>query len=66
MTNIFFDLEFTGLVQKTSLISIALVAEDGRSLYIESNLYDRSLVDDWIAENVIDNLFLLNQKHFED
>lgn len=66
MTNIFLDTEFTGLRQNTSLISLALIADDERSLYIESNNYDHTLVDDWIAENVINNLFILKQKHFED
>lgn len=66
MINIFFDTEFTGLQQNTSLISLALVAEDGRALYIESNNFDRTLVDDWIAQNVIDSLFILQPKHFED
>ncbi len=35
-------------------------------LDIESNNFDRALIDDWIAENVINNLFILQQKHFED
>lgn len=32
---IFFDTEFTGLQQNTSLISIGLVTEDDRSFYAE-------------------------------
>lgn len=55
---VFFDCEFTGLHQNTTLVSIGLVAEDGRSFYAELEDYDRSQVDEWIQENVIDNLIL--------
>jgi len=57
MTKIFFDTEFTGLHQKTTLISIGLVSEDGREFYAELTDYDKSQVDEWIQENVIKNLF---------
>lgn len=56
MTKVFFDTEFTGLHKDTTLISIGLVAEDGRTFYAELNDYDKSQVDDWIQENVINNL----------
>jgi hypothetical protein len=55
---VFFDTEFTGLHQNTTLISIGLVAEDGRSFYAELTDYDQSQVDDWIRKNVIDNLMI--------
>lgn len=55
---VFFDCEFTGLHQKTTLISIGLVSEDGRDFYAELTNYDREQVDDWIQENVIDRLWL--------
>ena len=45
-TKIFFDMEFTGLHQKTTLISIGLIAEDGRTFYAEFNDYDKSQLDD--------------------
>lgn len=61
-TKIFLDTEFTGLRQDTTLISLALVAEDERSLYLEFNNYDRTQVDDWIFTNVIANLFLLKRE----
>jgi len=38
MTRIFFDTEFTGLHKDTTLISIGLIAEDGRTFYAEFNL----------------------------
>jgi DNA polymerase III epsilon subunit-like protein len=53
---IFFDTEFTGLHQKTTLISIGCIAEDKRRFYAESTDYDKSQVDEWIKDNVIKNL----------
>jgi len=53
---IFFDTEFTGLHKNTTLISIGLIDEDGRTFYAELHDYDESQCDDWIRENVIANL----------
>ena len=53
---VFFDTEFTGLHKDTTLISIGLVAEDGRTFYAELTDYDKSQCDDWIVEHVINNL----------
>ena len=53
---IFFDTEFTGLHQNTTLISIGLVAENGKTFYAELSDYDRAQVNDWIQENVIAHL----------
>lgn len=55
---VFFDTEFTGLHQNTTLISIGLVDEDGATFYAEFTDYDRSQVDSWLQINVIDNLIL--------
>jgi len=57
---IFFDLEFTGLHQNTTLISIGLVAEDGRQFYAESIDYDRGQVNQWLEDNVIAHLSLVS------
>ena len=54
--NIFFDTEFTGLHKNTSLISIGLIDEVGRTFYAELTDYDKSQVNDWILENVIEHL----------
>lgn len=35
------------------LISLAIVCEDGRSLYLISNEYEYNKADDWVKENVI-------------
>ena len=59
---IYFDTEFTGLHQNTTLISIGLIAEDGQELYCELTDYDKSQVDDWIKENVIAHLLPIDYK----
>ena len=53
---VFFDTEFTGLHQDTTLISIGLIAENGKTFYGQFSDYDREQVDGWIKENVIGNL----------
>lgn len=55
---IFFDTEFTGLHQYTTLISIGLVAEDEREFYAEFTDYDKAQIDNWLQENIIDKLTL--------
>lgn len=57
---IFFDLEFTGLHQHTTPISLGLVAKNGRTFYAEFTDYDRSQVNEWIEQNVIANLVHTN------
>ena len=57
---IFFDTEFTGLHQGTTLISIGMIAEDGRELYCELNDYDKTQIDEWLRDNVIANLHNTN------
>ena len=56
VTKCFFDAEFTGLHKKTTLVSIGLIAETGEKFYAELTDYDKTQVDDWIRENVIDKL----------
>lgn len=63
---VFLDTEFTGLHKGTTLISIGLVANDGRYFYAELNDYDRAQVDEWIQENVINNLTMRKPKPGED
>jgi len=54
---VFFDTEFTGLHQNTTLISIGCVAEDGAQFYAELDDFDRSQVDEWIHDNVYVHLW---------
>ena len=55
---IYFDTEFTGLQKDTTLISIGCIDENERTFYAELTDYDKKQVNDWIQENVIDNLTL--------
>jgi len=55
---VFFDTEFTGLRQGTTLLSIGMVTEDNRTLYAVSCKYDRNQVDEWIRDNVMPRLYL--------
>lgn len=55
-TKIFLDTEFTGLHQKTTLVSIGLISECGKTFYAELTDYDETQLDDWLRENVISNL----------
>ena len=51
---IFFDTEFTGLHKDTTLISIGIVAENGKSFYAELTDYDKTQVDEWLQLHVLD------------
>ena len=53
---VFFDTEFTGLHQNTTLISIGLIAETGETFYAELTDYDKNQIDQRLQTNVIDNL----------
>jgi hypothetical protein len=55
-TKLFFDTEFTGLHQNTTLISIGIVAETNQTFYAEFTDYAITQVDDWLKENVIAKL----------
>lgn len=62
---IFFDTEFTGLHQQTTLISIALVSENNQIFYAELTDYATKQVNDWIEQNVIRHLFLTDNVYDE-
>ena len=53
---VFFDTEFTGLHQGTTLISFGAVADSGEEIYFEMKDYSREQLDDWLRDNVIANL----------
>lgn len=60
MIKVFLDTEFTGLHKNTTLISIGLVSECGKTFYGEFTDYDRSQIDEWLLKNVVKNLCLSN------
>lgn len=53
---IFFDTEFQEDGKIIELISIGLVREDGKELYLESSEYDITKATPWLKENVIPSL----------
>lgn len=53
---VFFDTEFTGLHQNTTLISVGCVAEDGQEFYAELIDYDLNQINGWLKENALENL----------
>ena len=63
---IFFDTEFTGLHKNTTLISIGCVDELGTTFYAEFTDYDKTQVDDWIQNNVINNLSLYDDGWYDN
>lgn len=52
----YLDTEFIEYPCTIDLISIGIVAEDGRTFYAISSEFDKSQASDWVKENVIDNL----------
>lgn len=62
--NIYFDTEFTGLHKDTTLISIGMVADNGKAFYAEFTDYDASQVNNWITDNVISKLKFNNSDNF--
>lgn len=56
---VFLDTEFTSLTMYSSLLSLALVSEDGREFYAEIYPFDKK-VSKWVKENVLDNFLYKN------
>ena len=52
-TKLFLDTEFTGLHQETTLISLGIISECGKTFYAEFTDYDKTQLNDWLDENVI-------------
>ena len=52
----YIDTEFIEAPCMIDLISLALVSEDGRELYMISSEFDESKASDWVKENVIAKL----------
>lgn len=58
MKRYFFDTEFLddAATRTIELISIAIVCDDGRELYLGNSEFDRSRADDWLNANVMPQL----------
>ena len=65
MKKLFFDTEFTGLHKDTTLVSIGIVSDCGRTFYAESTDYDEKQIDNWIHDNVMNRLRYLNPRSKE-
>ena len=52
----FMDTKFSEDGKTIDLISIGIVAEDGRELYLISNEFDEENCNDWVKENVLPRL----------
>ena len=52
----FFDTEFIEDGKTIDLISIGIVAEDGRELYLLNYDCDHSMASDWVKANVLNYL----------
>lgn len=63
---IFFDTEFTGLHNGTTLISIGLISENRKIFYAELTDYDEEQCDEWIKKNILSHLYTWSQKRLED
>jgi hypothetical protein len=59
---IFFDTEFTGLHQNTTLISFGAITEEGQTFYAEFGDYDHHQINEWLNENVISKLRFHNKE----
>jgi hypothetical protein len=59
---IFFDTEFTGLHQNTTIVSIGLVSEDDRTFYAEFTDYDKSQITKQLKKIVIKKLLFRDKK----
>ena len=58
MDRLFFYTELSGLHQGTTLISIGIESEYGKTFYAELNDYDKTQIDYLAQKNVIDNLIM--------
>jgi len=65
-TKLFFDTEFTGLHQHTTLISIGIISECGKTFYAELNDFKENQLNQWLKENVIKNLLFSEPPEGED
>lgn len=64
--NIYFDTEFTGLYKDTDIISMGLISEDGKELYLEFKGLDVAKQDIWLKKNVLPYTVLYGEADWED
>ena len=54
--NVFFDAEFTGEHQFSTLVSIGLVGENSETFYLCFKDYNKKQVTNWLKNNVLSNI----------
>jgi len=64
MNRLFLDCEFTGLVQNTSLISMALYRDDDCYFYAEFTDFNHQLMNSWIEANVMNKLYFKHEYEY--
>lgn len=62
--NIYFDTEFTGLHKNTTLISLGMIDDAGRTFYTEFTDYDKTYNDPWLRENVLAHTIMSGTTNF--
>lgn len=62
----FLDTEFIERPCTIDLLSVGIVAEDGRQFYAEASDADHSQASDWVKENVIAHLWHKHEEFTED
>jgi len=65
MSRIYLDTEFEGLYKDAKLISLGLVSDDGKELYVEFNDIEVDKQDDWIKQNVLANTVYYGGKNVD-
>jgi len=65
-TIIYYYADFTGLHKGTTLISIGLISQCGKTFYAEFIDYDRSQINEWLQQNVINKLKFSKAIHLEN
>ena len=60
-TKVFMDCEFTGLHQKTTLVSIGLISDCEKTFYAELTDYDKTQIDEWLQNQRMRSVLLTNQ-----
>lgn len=66
MIKIFMDAEFTGLHKLTTLISLALVCEDGREYYAELTDFDEHQITPFLEKEILSKLIIKDFDIYRD
>lgn len=65
MSRFYIDCEFIDTGSTIDLISIGIVCNDGRELYLQSVEFDPEDANDWVKENVFPHLLYCSFRRIE-